>query len=184
MDDKELVALSLKEKERYGYLMQRYEKKLLKYITRFSGVGGDDAQDILQDTFLKVYRNLNAYNGAFSFSSWIYRIAHNETIGHLRKLKSRPQVVNSEDSNILIDIFKSDPGFFADIENQHLAEKLGEIINTLDSKYREVIALVYLEDKSYKEVSDILKKPVSTVGTLVLRAKRQLKEKIKKSNYF
>ncbi len=184
MDDKELIAISLKEKENYGYLIQRYEARLLRYIIRLSGVRKEDAEDILQETFIKVYKNLNEYNANLSFSAWIYRITHNETISHLRRLKARPKIAESEDSSLLMDFVKSDPGFGADIENKFLAKDLAEVIDSLDDKYRDVIILMYLEDKSYKEISDIIKKPVGTVATLISRAKKQLKDKIMKNNHF
>lgn len=178
MDDKELVALALKEKENYEYLMQRYEARLLRYIIRLSGVRKEDAEDILQESFLKVYKNLNGYDPKLNFSSWIYRITHNEAITHLRRRKARPKIADTEDSNLLMDFVKSDPGFGADVEKKYLAEDLGKVIDSLDKKYREVIVLIYLEEKSYKEVSDIIKKPIGTIATLLSRAKKQLRNKI------
>lgn len=183
--DQELVRLTLKNKENYRYLMQRYVEKLTRYIIRISGVTKDDAEDILQNVFIKVYRNLNDFDMSFKFSSWIYRIAHNETISYLRKLNSRHKTISPEASSIIINLIKKDLDLEEEIDRKNLAEKIRKIINNLEKKYRDVIILKYLEDKDYREISDILKKPSGTVATLLKRGKEKLrKEILKQGNIF
>jgi RNA polymerase sigma-70 factor (ECF subfamily) len=147
-----------------------------------SGAKKEDAEDILQETFIKVYRNLNEFDKGLKFSSWIYRIAHNETITYLRKSNSRPEIINSETNQIILDLLSADLSIEQEIDNKYLAEKIEKTINALDGKYRDVIILRYLEDKDYKDISDILKKPPGTVATLLKRAKGQLKKEILKNN--
>lgn len=176
--DEELVKLTLKEKNNYQYLMQRYEAKLMRYIIRLSGARKEDAEDILQNVFLKTYRNLNDFDKSLKFSSWIYRIAHNETVTHLRKFDSRPKTIDPETSSIIMNLTGTDSDIEKELDKKYDSEKITEIINRLSEKYRDVLILKYIEDKDYREISDILKKPPGTVATLLKRAKEQLRKEI------
>ncbi|MFH1582108.1 MAG: sigma-70 family RNA polymerase sigma factor [Pseudomonadota bacterium] len=89
MPDEQLVQLSLKDQGCFYYLMKRYEIKILRYIKRLTTASQEEAEDIIQEVFIKVYRNLNGFNQKLKFSSWIYRIAHNEIINQYRKTKLR-----------------------------------------------------------------------------------------------
>ncbi len=180
--DEELVSLVLRQKENYKYLMQRYEDKLKRYIIRLSGLKSEDAEDILQNVFIKAYQNLNDFDRSLKFSSWIYRIAHNETVTYLRRLSARPKTIDPEKSSIIIGLTESDLDMASDLDKKFVIEKIANIINLLDKKYQDVLVLKYMEDKDYKEISDILKKPPGTVATLLSRAKEQLKKELEKSN--
>ena len=157
--DEELVGLVLRQKENYKYLMRRYENKLKKYIIRLSGIKEEDAEDILQNVFIKAYQNLNDFDKNLKFSSWIYRIAHNETVTYLRRSSARPKTIDPEKSSIIIGLTESDLDMVSDLDKKFTAEKITEIINLLDKKYQDVLVLKYMEDKDYREISDILKKP-------------------------
>ncbi len=180
--DEELATLSLREEDFYLCLMQRYEAKLKRYIHRISQSNEQDAEDILQDVFLKAYLNLNNFDPSLKFSSWIYRITHNEVISAFRRQKARPQADNLSDNDELLSRLASDLDLNKEI---HWKEKTGEIkrvLSRLDGKYREVLVLKFLEDKNYTEISDILKKPMGTVATLISRAKKKFKEEAQKLN--
>lgn len=177
--DEELVILTLKERDTYEYLMQRYETKVKRYIRRISGARREDAEDILQEVFLKAYKNLNDFDSRLKFSSWIYRIAHNETVSHLRKLNVR-RTVQLDAHPALADMLRSDFDVEESIDKKYLKKHLHKIINALDGKYRVVLVLYYEEEKSYQEISDILRKPAATVATLLRRAKEKLKEQVLK----
>ena len=178
--DLELVQLSLENKENFYYLIKRYELKLSRYIRRLTNVSQEESEDILQDIFIKLYRNLNGFNQNLKFSSWIYRIAHNEIINHYHKNKSRSKMFNLNlDNN---DIYNLDEFISVtdDIDNQLIshenAEKIREVLSKLPNKYSEVLILRYLEEKKYDEISDILRKPPGTVATLINRAKFKFKK--------
>lgn len=98
--DKELLRLSLSDKEAFLPLMRRYEKRLFRYILRISSFSREEAQDILQEVFIAIYRNLNNFDDKLSFSSWAYRIAHNKTISKYRYKKARPETVNIEKTDL------------------------------------------------------------------------------------
>lgn len=176
--DQELVALSLKEKERYALLVRRYEEKLKRYIVRLSAGRTEDANDILQEVFIKVYKNLNGYDADLKFSSWIYRIAHNETISFLRKINRRPTTYNFEIDAVQVKSVKEDLNIEKEIDKKILAADVAKVVGRLGTKYKEVLLLRYMEDKDYQEISDILKKPAGTVATLLRQAKEEFKKEI------
>lgn len=175
--DNELVKLSLDNPDHFLCLSKRYESKLLHYIMRISKFRQEDAEDILQDVFIKTYYNLNEFDDELKFSSWIYRIAHNQTVSEIRKKVSRPSVpLEKED----IDRFEDAFDITKEIDNTFDRENIDKAISQLDEKYREVLILRYLDEKDYVEISDILKKPVSTVGNLIARGKVLFEKEYKK----
>lgn len=174
--DQELVSLTLENQDNFGYLIERYEQKLLRYIKRLSNINQETAEDILQETFIKVYKNLNAYDTSLKFSSWIYRIAHNEVINFFRKNKIMNALISLDDENGLINILTSVEKTEKVAEEKELRSKMQIVLNEIDDKYRQVLILKYLEEKDYQEISDILQIPVNTVGTLLHRGKGELKK--------
>lgn len=177
--DVELVKLALKDQEEFAQLMERYEEKLLRYIRRFAGLSQECAEDVLQEAFLKIYRNLNDFDTSLKFSSWAYRIVHNETINYIRKHNDKKTVgLETDDPDIvsLIDILESDTDVSGDVAKKELSEKVRHVLATLPAHYREILVLRFLEDMDYSEISDILKKPMGTVATLLNRAKASFKQ--------
>ena len=174
--DEELVPLILRNQDNFLYLMKRYEERLMRYIGRISGLGKEDTEDILQDVFIKVYQNLNDFDTSLKFSSWIYRITHNEVISNYRKLKSRPATVSFDDDPALANKASFVADFTKDIDRKMSAESIKKVLAKMDAKYKEVLVLRFLEEKDYTEISDILRKPVGTIGALINRGKKQFKK--------
>lgn len=173
--DAELVKMTLVDKRHFGELVDRYESKLQRYIARLGVRDIEDQLDVLQEIFLKTYRNLNAFDPALQFSSWIYRIAHNEAISWYRKQNVRPEGHLIADSEELLSFVSSkDESVDVQFDKEINAQVLSEALSTIDEKYREVIILRYFEHKEYEEISDILQLPVGSVGTLLHRGKKQL----------
>ncbi len=175
--DVELVGMSLENSDHFLCLSNRYEDKLLRYIMRISKFSREDASDVLQDVFIKTYFNLNGFDKELQFSSWIYRIAHNETISAIRKKVARPSV-NLDVGDI--EKFGESFDMTKEIDNTFDRKMIDEALSRLDEKYREVLVLRFLDEKDYVEISDILKKPVSTVGNLILRGKKLFREEYEK----
>ncbi|HPI67544.1 MAG TPA: RNA polymerase sigma factor [bacterium] len=178
--DEDLVSLTLKNNDYFSCLMSRYEQRLLFYIIRLSGFKKDEAEDVLQETFIKTFYHLSDFDKKLKFSSWLYRITHNETINALKKKKSK----------IIINLTTEDWQNIATKNNlkEEIAakinqEKIKQLINHLEPKYQEVIILKFLEDYSYEEISDILQKPTGTIATLLNRAKKKLKQEFIKINF-
>lgn len=179
--DEELVAECLTNPDNFLYIVNRYKEKLFLYIRRISSFSEEDTEDILQEVFVKVYTNLNNFDKDLKFSSWIYRITHNQVISNFRKLKARPegQAVTIDESGANNLASEIDMG--KEVDAEILKEKLNKILSEIDPKYREVLVLKFLEEKSYDEISDIIKKPIGTVGTFVSRGKKQMKDIIEKN---
>ena len=177
--DEELVELTLKDQDYLLCLIEKYESKLQNYIMRISNTSREDAEDILQEVFIKMYRNLNDFDKDLKFSSWIYRITHNQVVSNYRKIRARPKSIALDiDSNVLENLV-SDSNIEKEVDLKFLQGSVSRVLESLDPKYREVLVLKFLEEKDYKEISDILKKPMGTVATLINRAKKQFKEKLK-----
>lgn len=177
--DTELAALTLQDPDYFTPLVERYEAKLFRYIRRFSGLSKECAEDVLQEVFLKIYRNLNGFDKDLKFSSWAYRITHNETINYLRKHSGKETIaIENDDPEVinLIDVLESEINVLDDAKQAEIKEKVRKVMSELPTKYREVLVLRYLEELDYCEISDVLRKPVGTVGTLLNRAKCQFKE--------
>jgi len=179
--DEQIVILTLKNQDYYLCLMKRYETKLLNYILKISNISREDAEDILQEVFVKAYQNLNDFDLNFKFSNWIYSIAHNTTISVFRKKNVRPQTVSWEDKD-LNNILKST----LDVEDESLQKltykHILKIINQMPLKYKDVLILKFVEGKDYREISDILHKPMGTIATLINRAKKSLKQELEKED--
>ena len=170
----------------FSVIVERYEKKLLKYILNQSNVSIEDAENILQDVFIKVYKNINSYNRTYKFSSWIYRIAYTTTIDNYKKHKNINENTTSIDvdlwdwewtTNSLLDLIEDEnQNIHENLKRKELSSKVREIINQLEPKYKDVILLKYIEWMSYDEITDILTIPSNTVWTLINRAKKQIKK--------
>ena len=176
------MRAALKNADEFARIIEKYEKQLFVYIKRITSVSDDDAQDILQEVFIKIYENLNDFDQNLKFSSWAYRITHNYAISYYRKNKKSMNDISLEDNEVLYEKLASELNLKEEIDEKLLKEKVKEILSELDPKYREVLILKYLEDKDYTEISNILRKPMGTIATLLNRAKAKFKEILKKNN--
>lgn len=179
MSDEELAGSSIKSEDAFLCLMKRYEQPLFRYIRRITNVREDEAEDLLQEIFIKVYRNLNGFDSNLKFSSWVYRIAHNEIISHYRKGEQNRFSIELDADNEA----KSIAGLLTDtlnVESRYLdkekAKTVRMALEKLPSKYRNILVLRYFEDLDYNEISDILEKPPGSVATLINRAKSKFKK--------
>lgn len=173
-DDINIVKLSLENKDNFSIIIVRYKDRLRRYIKRLTAYSDDNVDDILQEVFIKAYINLNGFDQSLSFSSWIYRIAHNETINFFRKNKKHIDSINLIDDEDL-KLFASEIDTEKDFYKEHFKKIFTESINELNPKYRSVLILKFIEGKDYDTVSDILQKPPGTVATWINRAKKELK---------
>ena len=180
--DEELVILTLKNQDYYLGLMKRYEQKLMRYVRRLLRIRQEDCEDLVQEIFIKTYRNLNDFDPKLKFSSWIYRIAHNHVVSHIRKIKARPQLIENTDNEEILNRIVSEEDIEKQTEQKFTSKATEDVLSKMDEKYREVLVLRYLDEKDYQEISDIIKKPLGTVATLLHRAKKQFREKSEGNN--
>lgn len=175
--DQELVIATLENRNSFSALIQKYEAAIRRYVRRLGCVEADDINDVIQEIFIKVYINLNDYDQKLKFSSWLYRIAHNETISFFRKKNLRVNVLNLSDEDI-DDFFEQidDGKDYVKIAYQKDDARITrDLLSSLNPKYKDVLVLRFLEEKSYSEISEILKLPEGTVATLINRGKKELK---------
>jgi len=175
--DEVLAEKSRNDEFAYANLVERYEKKLMRYIMRIGIFSKEDAEEILQEVFIKAYENIEDFDFRLKFSSWIYRIAHNEAVSRIRHDASR-NILSQDEFDEVADKIVDETSFEEHIDKKILAEEVRAIIRAMDQKYRDVIILRFLENKEYQEISDILKKPPGTVATLLNRAKEKLKKEV------
>ncbi len=176
--DAELVKKSLENPDYFRYVIERYNEKLARYIRRRSHATSHDVDDILQDVFIKIYRNLNDYDEKLTFSSWVYRITHNHIIDWYRKEKKHDVLELDGEENGLVNFIASTDSAEAGSHLEELSLEINQALSGLDDSYREVVMLRFFEDKSYDEISDIMQIPVSLVGARLSRAKTMIKKKL------
>jgi RNA polymerase sigma-70 factor (ECF subfamily) len=181
--DEEIIEFIKTNKECYSLLVNRYEKKLFRYIKRISGVINESAEDILQTVFLKVYVNLNTFNEKNKFSSWIYQIVHNETVNCWRKNVKKGYVVSLEENDFLKKNIASDENTEKKVIQKIDSGKISKALRSLDGKHREALSLRYMGELSYQEIAKKIGRPVGTVGTLINRGKKILREELMKSGF-
>lgn len=179
-DEQLAIAVQKGNSEKFGELIERYEAKLLRYARKFL-LDPEDAQDIVQDTFIKAYENLQSFDVSRRFSPWIYRIAHNEFVNALKKRESRKTIFTIDFDTLFPHLQAADTADSAALERD-TRETLEKYLDHLDTKYREPVILYYLESMDYQEIADILHIPVSTVGVRLARARAILKKQKEKQN--
>jgi RNA polymerase sigma-70 factor (ECF subfamily) len=167
-DEKIVELVRKKDKELYVYIIKRYEDKLMRYSNYLIG-DEHNAADIVQESFIKAYTNLNSFDTKKKFSSWIYRIVHNEAMNLINKQKKRISLDESHDLDSGVDIED-------DLIKKELKNHTRNCLSQMPIIYNEPLSLYYLEEKSYEEISDILRIPIGTVGTRVNRAKILMKK--------
>lgn len=161
------------ESELFGELIARYQAKLSRYAGKFL-FDADDGADVVQDVFIKAYENIKSFDAGRRFSPWIYRIAHNEFVNALKKRKASRIIFTFDMDTLLPHLTAPDTADSVALE-QDLKRELDEHLEKLDPKYREPLVLYYLEGMEYREISEILHIPVSTVGVRLARARTALK---------
>ncbi len=172
--DAALVRASLAQKEAFAALIRRYQERLDRYLRRLGVFRVEDREDVLQNVFLKTYRNLNEFDEGLAFSSWIYRIAHNETMSFFRARQVRPDGHTDPDGADLLEQVPGVTHLETELDRSLTAQTLRAALLKLDPKYREALVLRYFEEREYTEISDIMQIPVGSVGTLIARAKKRL----------
>ena len=169
--------------EDFGELVLRYGKKIQNYLFRFIQTK-EEVEDLTQDIFLKAYSNILSFNPKKKFTPWLYQIAHNELVNYLRKKHYLSTKFINLDLDILAAKSVSKNDILKDLENNLKFELIDKKLNKLNFKYRQPFVLFFYENLSYQEISDILKIPISTVGTRIKRAKEIIKKSVNNSESF
>ncbi|TSC70445.1 MAG: RNA polymerase sigma-70 factor, ECF subfamily [Parcubacteria group bacterium Gr01-1014_46] len=180
LSDEELAKLVADgDSDKFGLLMERYQAKLFRYGKKFL-VDNDNIEDVVQDVFIKTYKNIKSFDTAQKFSPWIYRIAHNTYINAIKKNSLNP--LNYFDFDTLLSYTVVEDPIIKEREQKEIKQFVDKGLYNIEAKYREILVLYYIEELSYKEIADILHIPISTVGVRIMRAKNVLREKYKELN--
>jgi RNA polymerase sigma-70 factor, ECF subfamily len=180
LDDRALVARILRgESDRFTELVRRYEKRVINYVYRITH-RYEQAHDLTQEIFVKVYVALDRYDPKYQFSTWLFRIAQNSAIDALRKKSvievpiSRPA---TEDSNQKEREF-ADGGVspYRALKNKQLSAAIDRAVRDLPPDYRELIQLRHFAELSYEEIATMKKLPLGTVKNKLFRARNLLKD--------
>ncbi len=183
LSDPEVVALARKGSEAaYRELLTRYERPVFSLVFRMVR-DRETAEDLSQETFVKVLNNLDRYSPEFKFSSWLFKIANNLTIDHLRRrridtisIEGAPDAVTAESARATsIAVVSGDESPLEELESKELGTAIERAIGKLRPEYRACIMLRHVEDKSYEEIAEIVKLPLGTVKTYIHRARHELR---------
>ena len=182
LTDEELVKKALVDIEYFACIFNRFEEKLIRYILRISSFSYNEAEEVLQEAFVKIWKNLNEFDESLKFSSWVYRIVHNTTITEWKKTQSKGKDQRQDIDDELYKNLPSNLNIELDVSRKFDQKSINKILRLMPEKYRTVLILKYLEEKDYNEISDILKKPTGTVATLINRAKKSFNQIADKEN--
>ncbi len=164
----------------FDLIVKRYKDQLLNFVYRFVG-NQEEAEDIVQETFLRVYRKRKAYKRIAKFSTWIYTIAGNLSRTELRRRKRRKLFsvtdMGYEDRDYEISDEEYNPENY--VEGVIQEEIIHKEINNLSPKFREVIILRDVQELSYEEISKIIRVPIGTVKSRVNRGRLKLQGRLK-----
>ncbi|MDX1632124.1 MAG: sigma-70 family RNA polymerase sigma factor, partial [Thermoanaerobaculia bacterium] len=180
--DEEIVETVLDgDREAYGILIRRYQNRLVSFLNRIVG-NVETAHDLTQEVFIKVYDALDRYDPTYKFSTWIFRIAHNRAIDHLRKRRlpttSMQKTNPRDDTTYQLPLESRDPSPYRDIRNRERGEAIREAIEELPEDYRELISLRHYAELSYDEIATLKEMPLGTVKNKLFRGRQMLKDKL------
>lgn len=182
-EDAQLIERAAQgDEQAFRLIVEKYSRALRFHITRMVR-DKEIIDDLIQEIFLKAFSNLGSYNTSFAFSTWLYRIATNHTIDHLRKKKlktlSIDEPVQSKDGEMQIEIPDNSTRADELILTQQRNKIILDALETLPSKYRTVIEMRHMEEKSYQEISEELDLPLGTVKAHIFRARELLYKYLK-----
>ncbi|MFA6269946.1 MAG: RNA polymerase sigma factor [Candidatus Paceibacterota bacterium] len=168
LTDEEIVEkVRSNDSDLYAVIIERYKNKLLRYATNLIH-DNDRASHIVQDSLIKAYININGFNTKKKFSSWIYRIVHNEAMNEIKKYQKETPILDDFD-------FESEEDTIKEFEQKEAVMLVEKCLNSIPLIYSEPLSLYYLDEKSYEEISDILRIPMGTVAIRISRAKKLMK---------
>lgn len=177
-DNDELLIKQVGEGDEHAFerLVHKYEQAVFNTIYRYIGYR-DDVEDLAQEIFIKVWRNASKFKGKSKFSTWLYRITANHCFNYRRKHK-RGNVSLDElaERGKTPEALKVEP----DWEQKRRVESVRKAVNALPERQRMALVLAQYEGRSYKEIADIMKVSVSSVESLIFRARSHLREKLAK----
>jgi RNA polymerase sigma-70 factor (ECF subfamily) len=176
--DCDLVTRAIAGREDgFEELVRRYQRPIAAYVYRMVG-DYDAALDLTQEVFIKVYGSLARYRSEYKFSTWIYKIAHNAAVDHLRRHSTREQSLVKQADGEQYDL-PIESGRLSPEQESEKAERCAEIeavVRHLPAAYRELIVLRHSHDLSYDEIAEVMGLPLGTVKNRLFRAREVMRQ--------
>ena len=181
--DDRLIASALQGDQRaYEALLARHNRAIFHVVHKIVR-NHEEAQDLVQETFMKAFNALASYRSEYRFSTWLYKIAANCAIDFVRKKRiealSLDKPIETRDGQVEYEVPDSSWDPEQDLVRKQKLKSIDEAIESLPQKYREVIIYRHRDDKPYEEIAAILGVPVGTVKARIFRARELLKKKLK-----
>lgn len=179
--DEELVAAALRgEPDRFGDLVERYQGRLVNYLFRLLR-NTDDAHELAQEVFLKVYQVLDRFDPQYKFSTWLFRVAQNAAIDQIRRRRLKLFSLQQEDAGGEVrewDVPSGERGPYGELRNLERGGAIQGAIDALPWEYRELILLRHFGELAYEEIAKLKDMPLGTVKNKLFRGRQMLKEKL------
>lgn len=158
-------------------LVRRYQRPITGYVFRMLG-DYEASLDVTQEVFIKVYKSLTKYSPEYKFSTWLYRIAHNASIDHMRRNSVKPQSLEAEngDGSYSIQIESGGASPEQDRERSEWRTEIDAVVKCLPAAYRDLIVLRHGRDLSYDEIAEVTGLPLGTVKNRLFRAREMMRE--------
>jgi RNA polymerase sigma-70 factor (ECF subfamily) len=176
--DRDLVAIAVSGFDgSFEELVRRYQRPISAYVYRMVG-NYESALDLTQEIFIKVYNSLSRYRAEFKFSTWIYKIAHNAAVDHLRRSSTREQslVAGTESDSYDLPIESANPTPEQESERKERRGEIESVVRALPANYRELIVLRHSQDLSYEEIVEVTGLPLGTVKNRLFRAREMMRQ--------
>lgn len=164
----------------FNNLMNKYKRQVFSLIVRLVKSPAD-AEDILQDTFIKAYRNLASYDAQYPLLTWLFKIAHNTSIDFLRANKGETVTIHDEENPIELEDTSS--SLEEKMEQSSEKELIERMVASVPSPYREVLILRHQQELSYEEIAEAVQIPMGTVKVRLFRGREILKAKLEAAGY-
>jgi len=178
-----LIKQALEGDQKAYQLLFEANKQAIYHIIVKIVRNTEEAQDLVQETFIKAFSSLTSYNPTYRFTTWLYKIAANSSIDYIRKRRiqtySLDQPIETKDGQVSIEVPDMSYHPERDLSAKRQNISITEAIESLPEKYRDVIIKRHQEDKSYEEIAALLHVPVGTVKARIFRARELLKKKLK-----
>lgn len=178
LTDGELIASAIVGREdSFEELVRRYQRPITNYVYRMLN-DYDSSLDVTQEVFIKVYNSLRKYSSEYKFSTWLYRIAHNAAIDHLRRNSVNQQSLETENSDGAYQLQLESPNPTPE-QDRELSEwrlEIESVIKCLPGPYRDLIVLRHSRDLSYEEIASVTSLPLGTVKNRLFRAREMMRE--------
>jgi RNA polymerase sigma-70 factor, ECF subfamily len=176
--DGDLIANAIGGREEsFEELVRRYQKQITGYVYRIVG-DYDSSLDVTQEVFIKVYNSLHRYSSDYKFSTWLYRIAHNAAIDHLRRNSVIPQSLETENTDGAYQLQIESPARSPEKERElrEWRTEIGQVIRLLPDAYKQLILLRHANDLSYDEIAEVTGLPLGTVKNRLFRAREMMRQ--------